>query len=266
MSDEDSDAQEWTEVALDDTSDFDVEDSSTSYIRPADSDNEASTASYIRPENVVQQGLVEEQPVEELATEQLPVRAEVMVQAQQAASALDGLLANENFGPPRAQQAFRDFINLGKGRSLKRLAETYADPQCTSWTNNFESVYRMLKDYSRNYHWQDNLRMFVAKASAEVLAAAQRDAFVHAKQRIEYAREAQQAGRIIIEKAQLEKLTVAEARTLLKPAATLLQLGLTSERAEQGDVLAVIRPDKPVEQMSEQELDEFAHTLQKAIQ
>jgi hypothetical protein len=203
--------------------------------------------------------------LDELMEEPLPVRRPVLESAVAAQSAIDGLITGGKFGPPRAQQAFRDYVGLGKGRTLQDLAKIYCHPACKSWTDNYESVLRMLKDYSRFYKWQDNLRMIVAKAQAEVLASVQREAFVHGKVRIDLAQQAQEAGKIILERAELEKLTVREARSLLKSAATLLQLGLVSERAEQGDMLAMIRPDKPIGEMSEEELDEFAMTLQKAI-
>jgi hypothetical protein len=204
--------------------------------------------------------------LEELIGEPLPARPQVMQNAAAAQSAIDGMIVEGRFGPPRAVKAFRDYVNLGKGRTLSDLAKIYCHPLCKDWTDNYESVLRMLKDYSRWYKWQDNLRMIVAKASAEVLASAQREAFVHGKVRIELAQQAQEAGKTIIDRAELDKLTVKEARLLLKSGATLLQLGLVSERAEQGDMLAMIRPDKPIKEMTEEELDEFAVTLQKALQ
>ncbi len=212
--------------------------------------------------------------IEELAGEVIPARREKVGEALQSRDAYQSLLDEEMGGPPRAQKAFKDYVRLGKGRTLKLLAETYVKPEydksvlgeSLGWSSGFEYIFRTLKDYSSHYEWQSRLRMIVAKASAEVLAAAQRDAFIHTKERIRLSQEAQEAGILILERANLKDLTEEEARKLLKPAATLLQLGLTQERAEQGDMLTVIRPDKPVESMSDDELQEFAQTIQKALQ
>jgi hypothetical protein len=204
--------------------------------------------------------------LEKLAAESLPMRNSVMESGAKAKSAFEDLYKTNLNEPPRAKKAFMDYVALGRGRSLKRLAEDYSLPTNTDWTQNFESNFRTLKRYSSTYQWQYRLRMVVARASAEILAAAQRDAFVHAKDRINLARQAQEAAMTIIDKANLAALTEEEARKMLKPAATLLQLGLTSERAEQGDMLTVIRPEKPVEEMTDDELQEFAETMQKALQ
>lgn len=212
-----------------------------------------------------------EEPVEgvtreDLASETIPMRRSVASAVAAADDMVSSLYVEDLHEPERAKAAFRHYVQLGKGRTLHMLAEKYSDPADThGWTNNFESVLRQLKDYSRKYRWQERIRMVITRASAEVLAEAQRDAFVHAKERIELSREAQQAGKLIIDRANLANLTEVEARELLKDGAKLLQLGLTSERAEQGDVLASIRPDKPIEQMSKEELDEYAATLQKAM-
>lgn len=204
--------------------------------------------------------------VEQLATETIPARTKIVEQGTTALMTLEALRDDSLNEPHRALRAFRDYIGLGKGRTLEALAEEYCKPDYPDWTENKESIWRMLKDYSRKYKWQERLRKVVARASAEVLANAQREAFVNTKQRIEAAHQAYETGLLIIEKAQLEDLMPDEARRLLKSAATLVHLGLTNERAEQGDMLAVIRPDKPVKEMSDEELDQFAMTLQKALQ
>ncbi len=203
---------------------------------------------------------------EQLATESVPARPSVLLDGALASEVADSL-SGEDFSrePPRAKKAFDDYVRMGKGRTLKLLAERYVKPDHVDWTDNFETVFRTVKEYSTKFKWQERLRILVTKASAEVLASAQRDAFVHTKERIKLSQKAQEAGMFIIEKANLKGLDEDEARRLLKPAATLLQLGLTQERAEQGDMLTVIRPEKPVEQMTDSELNEFAETLQKAL-
>jgi hypothetical protein len=208
----------------------------------------------------------EEQLIQGLANESLP-----SMEMEKVTESMDNIDYGET---PRAKKAFSDYIKLGKGRTLKRLTEEYLKPEYRKevlgeemgWTNNYEYVLRKLKEYSTKFNWQERKMMMIAKASAQVLAATQRDAFVHAKERIKLARSAQEAGKFIIDKANLKNLTQDEARKILKQGVSLLQLGLVSERAEQGDMLTVVRPSKPVSAMTNDELDEFAHTLQKALQ
>lgn len=209
---------------------------------------------------------LDKKQIEELATETIKARTNVVEQGSAADDAIKALTVESLNEPIRATKAFKDYVGLGKGRTLEMLARDYSKVDNLDWTDNFESVYRQLKTYSSKYKWQERLRMLVVKASAEVLAGAQREAFVNTKERVRVAHNAYEAGIKIIEKAELDKLTVEEARRLLKPGGTLIQLGLINERAEQGDMLAVLRPDKPVSEMSDEELDEFATTLQKAIQ
>jgi hypothetical protein len=200
-----------------------------------------------------------------LALEVLPMRKTVSTAVAAADDVYNSLKLEGLNEPERAKRAFRAYVALGKGRTLANLATQYSKREEPTWTNNYDSVLRQLKDYSRKYKWQERIRMVIVRASAEVLAEAQRDAFVHAKVRIDLAREMQDAGKTIIDKADLNSLSVEEARELFKDGLKALQIGLTSERAEQGDVLASIRPEKPIEQMTKEELDEYAQTLQKAI-
>lgn len=216
---------------------------------------------------IVNESSVSMKEIEALAVEVIPMRKIVVEESNMASDIYQSLFEEDLGEQPRAKRAFKDFAMMGTGRSLKRLAEAYIHPEHDDWTNNFESVLRQLKDYSRKYQWQRRVRMVVTRASAEILAAAQRDAYVHAKDRIALARQLQDAGRTILELANLHKLTQDEAREMvLKGAATkLVQTGAAAERAEQGDILAAIRPEKEVSQMTSEELDQYAGTLQKAL-
>ncbi len=165
--------------------------------------------------------------------------------------------------PERVFRAFKEYIRMGTNRSLPKLTESLI--KNPDWTDSYESVLRMVKGYSSKFEWQQRLRTLITATSAEVLAAAQKDALLHAKQRISFARDAQNFGITIMEKAELDKLTVAEARKLLKDGAKLLQLGLTGERAEIGDNLAVIKPDKPIREMDDEELEAYTSILLNTI-
>jgi hypothetical protein len=174
-------------------------------------------------------------------------------------------IAGEEDEPARVQDAFRRYVQMGKGRSLQKLAEELCKPEVDTWTNNFESVLRMLKEYSSKYNWQERLRGLITKASTEALAEAQREALTHTKERIRISVKVQKMAMAVIEAAQLDNLSVEEARKLLKPASELLKLGLNSERAEAGDNLAAIKPDKNPRDMTDQELEEYAEVLYKNL-
>jgi hypothetical protein len=167
--------------------------------------------------------------------------------------------------PSRVQEAFRRYVQMGKGRSLQKLAEELSNPEILDWTNNFESVFRMLKDYSSKFNWQERLRNLITKASTEALAEAQREALAHTKERIRISVNLQKLGMTVIDSAKLDNLSVEEARKLLKPASELLKLGLSSERAETGDNLAAIKPDKNPRDMTNDELEEYAEVLYRNL-
>ena len=174
-------------------------------------------------------------------------------------------IAAEQDEPQRVSKAFQRYVQMGKGRSLKRLAEELSVPENLEWTANYESNLRMLKDYSSKYNWQERLRSLITKASTEALAEAQREALSHTKERIRIAVTLQRMGMEVIEAAKLDDLSVEEARKMLKPASELIKLGLTSERAETGDILAAIKPDKNPRDMTDEELEEYAEVLYRNL-
>jgi hypothetical protein len=202
--------------------------------------------------------------VQNLALERLPKRGQTDAPIEEIMTKWEG-------EHPRASRAFRDYVQLGPQRSLPNLAKIYSDPanikiqpEGLRWTPNFESVLRQLKDYSSNFKWQSRLRLIITKATAEQLAETQKDALVHARERIRLARYAQLAGRTILEKAQLDKLSVTEARKLVNQGANLVKIGGDAERMETGDRAATMRPDKPIAKMSDEELEAFADVVLRA--
>jgi hypothetical protein len=164
--------------------------------------------------------------------------------------------------PQRAHNAFIDYLQMGSDRSLSRLAERYFNESHAEWKDNtFFSIERTLKEYSRNYNWQQRVRDKMAKVSAKALAKAQREAALNARYRNTLAQLMQKSGALIILKAKLHSLDEDEARKLLKPAATMMKIGFESERAEAGESLTKITPPTPIDQMTDEELESYISTL-----
>lgn len=182
----------------------------------------------------------------------------------------DGL---QHIEVPRARAAFEDYFNLGRDRSLRKLAEIYAHPDNTQWTNNFQGIHRKLQEYSANLDWQNRIRLLITQQSAQALASAQRSAANYKRNRIARAEKMQRIGEKILDRAMIldevgidNPLTPAEARLLIKPATVLLQVGMQLSRAEIGESLERIKPSKPVDQMSDEELDEYIDVLRTELQ
>jgi len=181
----------------------------------------------------------------------------------------DGALHMEN---PRARQAFEDYMNLGPTRSLARLAQKYLKEKPPGWETNTseQAILRKLGDYSTNLDWQNRLRMRLAHQSAQAIANAQKNASKHRAERIRRAQKMQQIAESIFDRARLLDVDEAElppeiARQLLKPATTMMQIGLMSERLEVGESLERLKPAKPIEEMSEEELDEYIQLLRSEV-
>jgi hypothetical protein len=241
-------------------------------VKNVEIETEKSEEEEVQEAQEVQEEVIEDDSSEEivgeiLALETIPARA-------QSTFVVDGLFTEGQFNEPeRAKVAFRDYVRMGKGRTLIKLAQEYSKPEyhknhigtATGWTGNYETILRTLKQYSSDYKWQNRVRMEIVKASAEVLAAAQKEALVNTKHRVRLSQQAQEAGKTIIEKAELNKLSVAEARKMLKEGANLLRLGLQGERDETGDTLAVLRPEKPIREMSDEELEQYSSRLERTL-
>jgi hypothetical protein len=166
---------------------------------------------------------------------------------------------------PRATRAFELFLQMGRVRTLDKLAHELIKPEYSEWTQSYQYVLRTLKTYSSKYGWQERLRKRIASASAKILVDAQREANNNTRERIKFAQKLYKAGMKIIDKAQLDNLSVDEARRLLKPGTTLVKIGLEEERAEIGDAMAIIRPSKPTREMTNEELEEYMTAIEQAI-
>jgi hypothetical protein len=172
---------------------------------------------------------------------------------------------------PRARKAFEDYVNMGAARSLPRLAKHYLETKSPGWekSNSEQAVFRKLAEYSTNLDWQNRLRVKLARESAQAVTNAQKNASRHRAERIRRAQKMQRIAEAIFDRAQVlesdvEALPPEVARALLKPATTMMQIGLAAERIEAGESLERLRPPKPIEDMTEEELDDYIENTLRA--
>lgn len=68
---------------------------------------------------------------------------------------------------PKARQAWADYLALGEGRSLEKLAATYRTATEPPPTKQIDT----LKEWSRSFGWQSRLQAIADAAAAEATAA-----------------------------------------------------------------------------------------------
>jgi hypothetical protein len=180
---------------------------------------------------------------------------------------------------PKARQAFEDYYNLGPKRSIAKLYELYRqraeylnDPlnrppgireeDFVPYTPLASQV--SLEVWSSTFGWQDRIRERMEQERDDQLKMAiikRKDA---AEQRLKKGTIMQEAALHIIRAAELNKLSVDEARKLLSTSLSFLTEGMKVERLELGEERASFAPDKPVEEMSDEELRDYAQMLDAA--
>lgn len=170
----------------------------------------------------------------------------------------------------RARSAFEQYLNMGRERSLEKLAREYADSENPDWQGmKYDSIFSTLRQFSTNLDWQNRIRLTLAADSAKALAAANRAAAKRKTARIGHAKLMQDVGASILRAAGLldvDGLSQEEARQLIKPAATLLQIGLSAEKAEIGEAIEKITPHKPVGEMTDDELEQYIEVIRENLQ
>lgn len=171
---------------------------------------------------------------------------------------------------PRARRAFQDYFNMGRDRSLENLAVQYSEGTDPDWSGmKFESIHATLRQFSAKLDWQNRIRLELAADSARALASAHKAASKRKTARMGYAKMMQEAGAAIIQATgilDVGNLTAEEARQLLKPATTLLQVGIAAEKAEIGEAIERITPHKPIGEMTDDELEEFIGVVREVMQ
>lgn len=170
----------------------------------------------------------------------------------------------------RARKAFEAYLNMGRERSLEKLAKEYAESSDPDWQGmKYDSIFSTLRQFSTNLDWQNRIRLTLAADSAKALAAANRAAAKRKVARIGHAKLMQDVGASILRAAGLldvDGLTQEEARQLIKPAATLLQIGLSAEKAEIGEAIEKITPHKPIGEMTDDELEQYIEVIRENMQ
>jgi hypothetical protein len=170
----------------------------------------------------------------------------------------------------RAKAAFEQYLNMGRERSLEKLAREYADSENPDWAGmKYDSIFSTLRQFSTKLDWQNRIRLTLAADSAKALAAANRAAAQRTTARMGHAKLMQDVGASILKAAGLldvENLSQEEARQLIKPAATLLQIGLSAEKAEIGESIQKITPHKPVHEMTDDELEQYIEVIRENLQ
>lgn len=75
---------------------------------------------------------------------------------------------------PKAAQAFLDYVEMGQGRSLRRLAELHVSQKLYK---NSPAALRTIQKWSVNHHWQERLASAIsAEADRKLIEAATLDA------------------------------------------------------------------------------------------
>lgn len=169
---------------------------------------------------------------------------------------------------PRAAKAFEDYFNMGATRSLARLANKYFIEKSPGWEQNESepAIMRKLGEYSSNLDWQNRIRLALARQSARAVTNAQKQAAHNRTERIRRAQKLQDIAETIFDRAMIigadaESLPPEVARQLIKPATNLMEIGMIQERLEAGESLERIKPPKAIDQMTEDELDEYIELL-----
>lgn len=169
---------------------------------------------------------------------------------------------------PKAARAFTDYLNLGPNRSFQKLADKYVDEGDPEWSSNVLTVRRVIAGYSTKLDWQNRLRLHLAKESASAVFAARKSATRPKFERIRRAGKLMEIGEAILDRASLINpgdLTPEQARQLVKPAITMMQVGLAADKAEIGESLERIQPPKPIEAMTDDELDAYIEVLRTEL-
>jgi hypothetical protein len=173
----------------------------------------------------------------------------------------------------RAARAFEMYVQMGEGRSLRRLATYIADlePRPDGWESVKEaSILAALERYSANFAWRSRLTMLVARKTAQAVTRARSEADRRRANRIANFDRLQRIGMNIIVRAGLDEdssqeLTKTEARALLRDGINLVQIGASGERLEVGEGLEEIMPDIPIEDMDAEQLSVYIERLRNVV-
>jgi hypothetical protein len=156
---------------------------------------------------------------------------------------------------PQARQAFEAYCHQER-RSLRKLADEIGVPFST------------LRRWSEKYDWQERVRQYDIEVAAAAREAARKEAARLAERRMKHAEAMQQSGLLIIGRARIAEMSDKEARAALATAFRLLAEGMRAERLELGEStenIKALAPPKPLERMSDAELEAYMAQLEQAL-
>ena len=152
---------------------------------------------------------------------------------------------------PKALEAFEQYWALGPERSLRMLAEATGLQlsQLGDWSSKFDWQYRVLQ------RQRDEIIAARVAAKKEVAALARR--------RLRNAQLLQEAALTIFAKADIASMEL-EARDFLETGLKMMVEGMRFERLELGESTENIslKPPKPINAMSDDELSEYIALLE----
>jgi hypothetical protein len=186
---------------------------------------------------------------------------------------------------PAAMQAFEDYYNSGAKRSLAKLSEFYRlQAEQANLRNDLEkqklvslgkpippelekvhkplAALQTLELWSTSHDWQERIKSRLDVEREEQIRLQVFKRKQRAEERLKQGSLMQQVGLAIIEKAKINEMKTEEARTKLGLAMQFLQSGMQVERLELGETGESLLPSKPIADMTDEELDDYAAKLQ----
>ncbi|RRR74737.1 MAG: hypothetical protein EI684_06380 [Candidatus Viridilinea halotolerans] len=164
------------------------------------------------------------------------------------------LTANGDAMPVRVAEAFHAYYALGPQRSLRKLADG--------------GTFRLasLERWSAHFGWQRRCRDLHDEEMRAARSAAHKEAANLARRRLRNAQLLQEAGLTILARAKIAELGEDGARDMLGDARHMMVEGMRAERLELGEATEHVRtlpPPKPLDEMTDEELDAYIARLEQ---
>ncbi len=147
-------------------------------------------------------------------------------------------------------EAFKEYVNQGTKRSLRKVSEALHVELAT------------LGRWSSTHKWADRIVAMMREEQDASRDAAKREAARMGKQRLRKAQALSDSGILIMSKANLANLDEDAARVLMTNVRGLVETGNKMERLEMGETTEVLAPPKPLKEMSDGELDAYIAMLE----
>lgn len=163
--------------------------------------------------------------------------------------------------PEKVRYAFDLYFKQGITRTLWKL---YYELVGNSHFDGFEPAITVLQDWATQYKWSDEVKRLEAEVYEQSKKEVQDEMTRAARSRIEKARTMMDAGAVIVDRAMINELDPISARTLLPTAKALIETGAKIERLELGEKTENFDPPKPIESMTDTELEDYLAKIKNA--